>query len=128
MKITYNPQVDVLSIFFKETKIFQSDPEKTDLILDYDQEGNIVKLSIMNASTQIVNLDDVEYSIITGKTEVDQEGKDQDTLSLADRRAFLKLPLAERRRILSQQVADLVDHYQQNTEWKELLAGDIIDY
>ncbi|MGB5596664.1 MAG: hypothetical protein WBM62_21875 [Crocosphaera sp.] len=49
-------------------------------------------------------------------------------LTLEQRRAFLKLPLSERRRILSQQAADMENHYQQNTDWKEFLAGDIIDY
>ncbi|MEA5536046.1 hypothetical protein [Crocosphaera sp. XPORK-15E] len=53
--------------------------------------------------------------------------KIQSPLTLEQRRAFLKLPLSERRRILSQQAADLEAHYQQNTDWKEFLAGDIID-
>ncbi|EAZ93041.1 hypothetical protein [Crocosphaera chwakensis] len=50
------------------------------------------------------------------------------TLTLEQRRAFLKLPLSERRRILSQQAAEMEKHYQENTDWKEFLAGDIIDY
>ncbi len=49
-------------------------------------------------------------------------------LTLEQRRSFLKLPLSERRRILTQQAADMENHYQQNTDWKEFLAGDIIEY
>lgn len=51
-----------------------------------------------------------------------------DSKSISQRRAFLKLPLAERRRILAQQASETIDHYQQHTEWQEWLAGDIIDY
>ncbi len=49
-------------------------------------------------------------------------------LSLRDRIAFLKLPLIERRRILARQADKMVNHYQNDSEWRELMAGDIIDY
>ena len=48
--------------------------------------------------------------------------------SLEERRNFLKLPIAERRKILKSQAVNLVEHYQKDNEWKELMAGDIIDY
>lgn len=47
--------------------------------------------------------------------------------SLSQRRAFLKLPLAERRRLLSQQASQMAEHYQENVEWQEWLAGNIVD-
>ena len=52
----------------------------------------------------------------------------QQTLSLAQRRAFMKLPLEERRRILAQQAEGMLVHYQQNSEWQELQTGDLIEY
>jgi hypothetical protein len=48
-------------------------------------------------------------------------------LTLEDRRAFLRKPLAQRRLILAQQAQQMVEHYQTSTEWRELMAGDIID-
>ncbi|WP_373547866.1 hypothetical protein [Chamaesiphon sp.] len=48
-------------------------------------------------------------------------------LTLEDRRAFLRKPLAERQLILAQQAQQMVEHYQTSTEWGELMAGDIID-
>lgn len=48
--------------------------------------------------------------------------------TLAWRKAFLKLPIAERRRILAEQAEAIAFHYEQNTEWKELQPGDIIEY
>ncbi len=36
-----------------------------------------------------------------------------------DRRAFLRLPIAERRQILAQQAEAMVEHYQQDLTWQE---------
>ncbi len=40
--------------------------------------------------------------------------------SLASRRAFMRLALEERRRILAQQAEEMLLHYQHSSEWKEL--------
>jgi hypothetical protein len=48
-------------------------------------------------------------------------------LTLDERRAFLRKPLAERRSILTQQAEEMLTHYQSSNEWRELMAGDIID-
>jgi hypothetical protein len=44
------------------------------------------------------------------------------------RRSLLKMSLEQRRQILAQQADQMVEHYQQNPEWKELGAGDILEY
>ena len=49
-------------------------------------------------------------------------------LTLSQRRDFLKLPITERRRILAQQAVELSEHYQKDTEWREWVVGDIIEY
>ncbi|HZP80206.1 MAG TPA: hypothetical protein VFB21_01090 [Chthonomonadaceae bacterium] len=49
-------------------------------------------------------------------------------LTLEERRAFLRLPLAERRRILAEQAKRLEAHYEEDTEWREFQRGDIIEY
>lgn len=49
-------------------------------------------------------------------------------LSLQERRAILKLPLEERRRRLAEQAEELADYYERDTEWREFLAGDIVEY
>ena len=48
-------------------------------------------------------------------------------LSLEQRLAFLKLPLEQRRLIMASQAEAMLAHYQEHTEWQELMAGDIID-
>jgi len=44
------------------------------------------------------------------------------------RRSLLKMPLEQRRQILAQQADQMVEHYQQNPEWKEIGVGDILEY
>ncbi len=49
-------------------------------------------------------------------------------LSLVERRAFLKLPLEERRRILAEQAEEAAVCYEAHPEWRELQGGDIVEY
>ena len=49
-------------------------------------------------------------------------------LSLVERRAFLRLPMEERRRILAEQARKMAAHYEKDSEWKELQGGDIVEY
>lgn len=49
-------------------------------------------------------------------------------LSLEQRRIFMKLPIEERRRILQKQAEAMATHYQQDAEWRELQAGDLVEY
>lgn len=49
-------------------------------------------------------------------------------LSLVERRAFMKLPLEERRRVMADQAAKMEDHYKRDTERSELQGGDIVEY
>lgn len=53
---------------------------------------------------------------------------EEQTLTLEERQDFLKLPMSERRRILESQAEAMLAHYQQDSQWQELMAGDIIDY
>lgn len=47
--------------------------------------------------------------------------------SYPSRREFMQLPLDERRKILARQAEVMLQHYQEDREWKELEAGDLID-
>jgi hypothetical protein len=55
----------------------------------------------------------------------------EQTLTIEQRRAFLKLPLAERRRLLSQQADEAASHYESEQSIREREAwqgGDIVEY
>ncbi|MBF0529030.1 MAG: DUF2283 domain-containing protein [Deltaproteobacteria bacterium] len=63
MKVTYEPELDVLRIIFRNTPIQESDEDKPGVIIDYDREGNIVGLEILNASLRMENPRSVEYQV-----------------------------------------------------------------
>jgi uncharacterized protein YuzE len=63
MKVTYDPEVDVLRIVFSNVPIEESDEDKPGVILDYDKEGNVVGLEILNASKRMENPRALEYAV-----------------------------------------------------------------
>ncbi|MGH7184128.1 MAG: DUF2283 domain-containing protein, partial [Nitrospiraceae bacterium] len=63
MKVKYNEEVDVLPIEFSDASIEESDQDKPGVILDYDKDGNIVGMEILNASKRIQNPKSVEYAV-----------------------------------------------------------------
>ncbi len=70
----------------------------------------------------------VEVVVLVTEGAVTNSGDRAQNLSLDQRQAFLKLPIAQRRQILQSQAEAMVDHYQEYSEWQELMSGDIIDY
>ena len=63
MKVTYDPEVDVLRIIFRNAPIKESDEDKPGVILDYDAEGNLVGLEVLNASQRVENPRGVDYAV-----------------------------------------------------------------
>ena len=63
MKVTYDPEVDVLRIIFRSAPMEESDEDKPGVILDYDAEGNLVGLEVLNASQRVENPRGVDYAV-----------------------------------------------------------------
>jgi uncharacterized protein YuzE len=63
MKVKYDKEVDVLYISFSENKINESDEDKPGIILDYDKQGSIVGIEILDASKKMKNPAHVEYEV-----------------------------------------------------------------
>ncbi|MGC9969335.1 MAG: DUF2283 domain-containing protein [Bryobacteraceae bacterium] len=63
MKVTYDPEVDVLSILLSDAPVEESDEDKPGVILDYDRSGNVVALEILDASKRMGNPLSVEYAV-----------------------------------------------------------------
>jgi len=62
MDINYDPEVDVLSILFSSQAIEESDEDKPGVIIDYDKEGNIVGIEVLEASKWVENPRTLEYN------------------------------------------------------------------
>ena len=63
MKVSYDPEVDVLRIRFNASAVFESDEDKPGVILDYDAEGHVVGMEILDASKRVDNPQLVELAV-----------------------------------------------------------------
>lgn len=62
MKVTYDSRTDTLSVIFKEeTPVAESDEDKPGIILDYDAEGNLVSLEVLDASSRVSDTRKIEF-------------------------------------------------------------------
>lgn len=61
MRVTYDPEVDVLRILFSSAPIEESDEDMPGVILDYDKDGNVVGMEILDASTRVDDPRAVEF-------------------------------------------------------------------
>ncbi|HEX7469232.1 MAG TPA: DUF2283 domain-containing protein [Verrucomicrobiae bacterium] len=53
MKVTYDSEVDVLHVLFSNAPIEESDEDKPGVILDYDKDGNVVGVEILDAQKRL---------------------------------------------------------------------------
>jgi len=63
MKVKYDQEVDVLTIQLSAAPVEESDEDKPGVILDYDKDGNIVGIEILNASKRMENSRALEYAV-----------------------------------------------------------------
>jgi len=64
MKVTYDPNTDSLSVIFKEgVAVAESDEDKPGVILDYDADGNLISLEILDASTRVSETRKIEFQM-----------------------------------------------------------------
>jgi YD repeat-containing protein len=62
MKVSYDQRTDTLSIILKENvPVSESDEEKPGVILDYDEQGNLVSLEVLDASTRVTHAHKIEF-------------------------------------------------------------------
>lgn len=63
MKVTYETEVDVLRILLREGVIEESDEDKPGIIIDYDKQGNVIGIEILDASKRVTNPKGMEYAV-----------------------------------------------------------------
>lgn len=57
MKAKYDTEVDVLQMTWSDAPVEESDAVSPGVILDYDEEGNVISIEILNASQKIEYFD-----------------------------------------------------------------------
>lgn len=53
MKVSYDEKTDILSVILRDAPVAESDEDKPGVILDYDDEGNLVSIEILDASARV---------------------------------------------------------------------------
>jgi len=66
VKITYDKRVDVLRILFSDRLVHESTEEKPGLIFDYGEDGNLIGIELLDASSQVEDPHSVDFSEVTG--------------------------------------------------------------
>jgi uncharacterized protein YuzE len=65
MQATYDARTDTLSIILKSDAIVaESDEDKPGVILDYDEDGNLVSLEILDASKRVTEARRIEFETV----------------------------------------------------------------
>lgn len=65
MKAIYDPETDTLHVHFSNAAVEESDEEKPGVILDYDKDGHIVGIEILDASKRTDNPRVFEHVIVS---------------------------------------------------------------
>ena len=64
MKIDYDQDVDILRILLTDSAIEESDEVETGIIFDYNSQGDVVGIEILDASKRNTRTRQLEYSIL----------------------------------------------------------------
>jgi uncharacterized protein YuzE len=64
MEINYDQDVDILRILLTDAVIEESDEVEAGVIFDYDNQGTVVGIGILDASKRNTQTHQLEYSIL----------------------------------------------------------------
>ncbi len=63
MKAVYDPKTDTLTIELKAGPVAESDEDKPGVILDYDAEGNLVGIEVLDASKRVAQARIMQFEV-----------------------------------------------------------------
>ncbi|NJL26760.1 MAG: DUF2283 domain-containing protein [Thermoanaerobaculia bacterium] len=64
MKVTYDNTTDTLTVILKEgSLVADSDEAKPGVILDFDEQGNLLSLELLDASWRVTDARKIEYQL-----------------------------------------------------------------
>ncbi len=63
MKIVYDPETDTLDMILREGEVAESDEEKPGIILDYDAEGNVISIEVLETSKKLTQPIGVTFEV-----------------------------------------------------------------
>lgn len=63
MKTVYDPHTDTLTITLADGLVHESDEDKPGTILDYDADGNLIRIEILDASRRLPDARTMDFEI-----------------------------------------------------------------
>jgi YD repeat-containing protein len=64
MRVRYDRETDTLTVIFSDSPVVESDEDKPGTILDYDAQGNLVSIEILDASRRVGLPTQIEYQVV----------------------------------------------------------------
>lgn len=65
MKAAYDAKTDTLTIILRaDATVAESDEQKPGIIIDYDADGNLISLEILDASRRVTEASRIEFETI----------------------------------------------------------------
>ena len=62
MKVEYDAATDTLTVIFKGGVVAESEEDKSGVILDYDADGNLLSIEVLDASRRVEEPTRVTFS------------------------------------------------------------------
>jgi uncharacterized protein YuzE len=63
-EVFYDSHTDTLSVILKDNvAVHESDEDKPGIILDYDKEGNLISLEILDASKRVTDTRNIDFQV-----------------------------------------------------------------
>ncbi|MFH1266927.1 MAG: DUF2283 domain-containing protein [Planctomycetota bacterium] len=63
MKATYDTKTDTLTLELKPGPVAESDEDKPGVILDYDADGNLVGIEVLDASKRVAEARTMQFQV-----------------------------------------------------------------
>jgi len=63
MNIKFDKETDIIYLRFSDAEIAESDEEKPGIIIDYDKNGNIVGIELLEASKKVNKPGSLVYEV-----------------------------------------------------------------
>jgi len=63
MKATYDAKTDTLTFELKPGPVAESDEDKPGVILDYDAEGNLIGIEVLDASKRVAEARTMQFQV-----------------------------------------------------------------
>jgi uncharacterized protein YuzE len=63
MKIKFDKEADAIYLRFSDAEVAVSDEEKPGIVIDYDKDGNIVGIELLEASKKTDNPASLNYEV-----------------------------------------------------------------